>query len=383
MDMIIDMDMFLQQYGPLLSSPLPHTTSPQIIDYFSFGKDKDGVGPIDYLKSSTAREEQAQFQAQAEAQGRGQGLEGVSDIVAGSLSESKRMLAPRASAVATATVSATSAYIASGSFPLSPNDDLMPLPPLSSPGDQVNNHSGTGPKEGSSKSSATSTVTPSSPNNSHDCPDDTYHQGQVQPKNEVGPKPKLNHNDDCHYNQTLNPGPLATSTAFDSLQDFPFPYQPTPLEPEIERFLNSYFPKETFSNGFGLSSSHSNGVNDGNGKGAGPSFNSSLDSNSASNPTPGFEDYLDIPDDTPGMTAAYGMGTGGLEKRGMAQEWAHVNGNGSEQSQGDEFEKVSLLNAGSGSGATARPSIPTDFLSRVLWFSWDDLGHFRNELENR
>jgi hypothetical protein len=375
MDMVIDMDLFLQQYDPLLSSPLPFTTSPQVVDCSSFGKDQDDVAVIDYFVSSTAGKEQAQGQGQAEAQRRGQGLEGVSEVVAGSLSP------PRAPAADT--ISATAAYVASGLASASSENEMMPLPPLTSQGDQVNNHSGSGPKDFSSLLRTTSTVTPTSPNDRHKRPNDAPDQGQAQLRNEVGSKPIINHNDKCHQNHTHNLRPPATSTAFDSLQDFPFPYQPTPLEPEIERFLNSYFPKETFSNGFGLSNRLSNGSVDGNVMGSSPSFNSNLDSNSASEPTSGFENYLNIPDDTPGMIAAHGMGAGGLEKKGMAQEWAFVNGNGSGQSQGDGSGKVSPLNAGSGFGAVARPSIPTDFLNRVLWFSWDDLGQVCNELENR
>jgi hypothetical protein len=318
MDMVIDMDMFLQQYDPLLSSPLPFTTSPQIIDYFSFGKDSDDVGVIDFGLPSR-----------------------------------------------------------------SPDDELMPLPPLLSQDDQVNNQSGPRPEDSSSKTSITSSGTLSSPNITHKRPDDNSDQGQVPPKNEVGSTPSINHNDNCNHHSTQYLGPPATLTAFDSLQDFPFPYQPTPHEPAIERFLNSYFPKNTFSNGFGLSNSLSNGKDDSNGVGATPSFNSNLDSNSASNPTPGLEDYLNIPDDTPGTIAAHSMDAGELEKKEVAQEWAYVNGNGSGQSQGDGFGKVSLLSAGPGSEPAARPGIPTDFLSRVLSFSWEDLGHFCNELENR
>jgi hypothetical protein len=318
MDMVIDMDMFLQQYDPLLSSPLPFTTSPQIFDYFSFGKDSDDVGVIDFGLPSR-----------------------------------------------------------------SPVNELMPLPPLLSQDDQANNQSGPRPEDSSSETSITSPGTLSSPNITHKRPDDNSDQGQVPPKNEVGSTSSINHNDNCNHHSTRYLGPPATLTAFDSLQDFPFPYQPTPLEPAIERFLNSYFPKNTFSNGFGLSNSHSNGKDDSSGVGATPSFNSSLDSNSASNPTPGLEDYLNIPDDTPGTITAHSMDAGGLEKKEVAQEWAYVNGNGSGQSQGDGFGKVSLLSAGSGFEPVARPGIPTDFSSRVLRFSWEDLGHFCNELENR
>lgn len=318
MDIAIDINMFLQQYGPFLSSPLPLTTSPKNIDYFSFGKDNHDVGVIDF-----------------------------------------------------------------GSFSRSPGNELVPPPPVSLQGDQVNNQSGPGPEDFSSKTSATSSVTLTSANNPYKRPDNTSDQGQIAPKNGVGSKPSFNHNDDCNHNHTQYLGPPATLTAFDSLQDFPFPYQPTPLEPVIERFLNSYFPKNTFSNEFGLSNSHINGKDDGSSVGATHGFNSGLDSNSGPNPTPGLEDYLDIPDDTPGMIDAHSMNAGGLEKKEMAQGWAHVNGNGSGQSQGDGFGEVSLLSASSGSEPAARLDIPTDFFCRVLSFSWEDLGHFCNELESQ
>jgi hypothetical protein len=402
MDMDMHMDMFLQQYDPLLLSPLPFTTSPQVIDYFSFGKDKDAGGVPDYFKSSTAGESQGEPCQHAQAQGQGQGqgqrqgyeqtqsLEGKSDAVAGNTIESN----PKA---ATTTAAAPSG-------PASPDDKLMPPPPLfPSHGDHINGYSASEPKDSSSKASTKSPVTPSSlpiiiepmtststptstsPKDSQPGAEESIDQTKIraQTKNEsetkLGSKPNNNHNHNLKHNLKYNLAPPATSTAFDSLQDFPFPYQPTPLDPEIERFLNSYFPNDTFSNGFAFTNSNSA---NGSGSGLSPISNSNTNSNSNSNPTPGFENYLNIPEDTPGMMAAHGMVSGGGRgEKGMIQDWAHASGQG----QGYGFEKASPLSTGSGSasGTAGRPGIPTDFLSRVLSFSWDDLGNFCTELENR